>query len=205
MSDKIENNLKNILDSLPSEKIDGKEILIEMKNNNQQYKQLEYQAFYFEDYINSKLDVDFEKHKFKNGTCVIDTFYEYPIDIKAHDINENLCPLNDGATIEKAINDYGKFGLIVLNLEYEKDDGTLRAFQKELGGNKSSFKNTSGKHRAIKKNFLVKNIEYYEITDVSQLKKFNQGKNSNGKPRPYKYNLDTSEVKSTIHIDKEAV
>lgn len=28
---KIESNLKNVLDSLPSEKIDGKEILIEMK------------------------------------------------------------------------------------------------------------------------------------------------------------------------------
>ncbi len=200
----IENNLKNIINSLPSSKIDGKELMDEMKKNNQQYKQLEYQAFYFEDYINEKLDKNFEEKKFKNGNSTIDNFYQYPIDIKTHNIKEgNLCVLNDGETIEKAINDYGAFGAIVLNIDCDIDeDYSLRNYQKELSG-KSSYKNTSGKHRKIKKSFEVKSIDFFEIKDKEDLKVMNQGKNSNGKRRKFKYSLDTNNSNlRKVHIDK---
>lgn len=201
----LENNLKHVINSLPSGVIDGKEMLEEMKKNGQQYKQLEYQSFFFEDFVNEHLDENFEEKKYKNGKCVIDNFFNYPIDIKTHNINDgNVCILNDGKTIEKSINDYGSFGVIVLNIDCEIDeDYSLRNFQKKLSNKNSSYVNTSGKHRKIKKSFAVKNIEFYEIKNVKDLSVMNQGKNSNGKSRKYKYSLDTKKTNlKKIHIDK---
>ena len=205
MLDKMRSLCESILESLPSEPIDGKKILDEMYAEGSQYKQLEYQAFYFEAIIQnilSSLDKEFEEHKFKYNKSVIDTFCRYPIDIKTHDANEFLCLLNDGPTIEKAIENYGCFGVIILTLKYEKDDGTLREYQRKLSKSKSSYKNVSGNHRTIKKSFQVISIDYYVITDVNQLKKFNQGRNSNGKPRTYKYKIDMRKVEPAIHIEK---
>lgn len=198
----IENNLKNILSKMPNGKLDGKQIITEMFNNGQQYSQLEYFSFYMEDFINNNLDSNFLKKFYKNGKVIIDTFYNYPIDIKVHSIKENLCPLNDKETIDKILNKYGTFGLIVVNIDCEKDDDySLRMFQRSLG-KKTKYINKSGNHRKIKKSFSIRSIYYYEINTSNQLKLFRQGVNSNYNERKMKYSLDTKLTKPVFSITK---
>ena len=207
--DKIYSVLESILNSLPNEPLDGKLVLDEMKENGQQFTQVYFFAFYFEDLIQHvlSLDEDFEEHKFKYGSCVIDNFCKslnIPIDIKTHNNSEHECILNDQPAMDKAFENHGVFTAIVLNVEYEKDiDGEVFAHQKELSRNKESrYNNVSGKHRVRYKSALVKSIDFYAFTDASQLKIFKQGRNSNGKPRPFKYKFNARKIEPLIHIEK---
>ena len=188
MTQEILDELCNYLPSV----INGLELLIQMKNNNEKnWKQKEFIAFHLEkvikDFLISKGFID----KWKNGkgpsggNADIDTFYEYPIDIKIKFKNGNT-PLNDKRTIDKSLEIYGKFGIIeVVCSSIDDSDYFITNFQNELKG---SRKKNQG--RKCKFGCILKEINYYEALNTSNFILFHQGKNSNGKPRNIKYLLE---------------
>lgn len=176
---------------------DGKQMLLEMKNKNMKgYRQLEYQGFYFQQKIANFLakNYGYKTDFFKNGRSIIDTFdtkYNIPIDIKTHNVSKgNTIILNDKETIDKAIEKYGAFGLIVLDMDCKIDeDYSLRNFQKSLDSTYvSKMTKTVKYNRKIKSSFSIKDIRFIVFEDNGCFQIFNQGINSDGSSRKPKYN-----------------
>lgn len=196
--------LTELCEALPSF-LDGRTILDFMHDRNQKnWKQTEFLAFYIEDFVLKFLEnFGFETNKYSikglgQKDVVIDTFKEFPIDVKTSFEYED-CLLNDKFAVDKIIEEFGKIGIIKIVSNGIKDsDFELTKYYKHLKGN---FDEISHKTRKVKKGAYILGIDYYEILSNAPLKIFRQGKNSNGNPRNPKYSLP-KELQPTISIRK---
>lgn len=206
MDSEKHNALKSLISSLPAY-IDGKKLLIEMKQNNlPNWKQKEFISFEIERLCLKYLEsFGFEPKKaiydgIDHGKVKIDTFKDYPIDIKTS-FDSKGCILNDKNTMDKIIKQYGCFGIIKIVCKANKDDNyEVTNFQNELKG--SIVKNEG---RKVKKEAYILKLEYYLLTSKNIEKDctiFSQGKNSNGNYRREKYMLK-NKAKPLFTIIKE--
>ena len=131
MDSEKHNALKSLISSLPAY-IDGKKLLIEMKQNNlPNWKQKEFISFEIERLCLKYLEsFGFEPKKaiydgIDHGKVKIDTFKDYPIDIKTS-FDSKGCILNDKNTMDKIIKQYGCFGIIKIVCKANKDDNYER-------------------------------------------------------------------------------
>lgn len=196
--------LTELCEALPSF-LDGRTILDSMHDRNQKnWKQTEFLAFYIEDFaLNFLENFGFETNKYSikglgKGNVVIDTFKEFPIDVKTS-FKQADCPFNDKFVVDKVIEEFGKIGVIkIVSNGIEDSDFELTKYYKHLKGD---FDEVSPKARKVKKGANILGVDYYEILSNSCLKLFYQGKNSNGNPRNPKY-LIPKELQPTISIRK---
>jgi hypothetical protein len=179
--------------------MDGKTCVIEMKAvDNRNWKQVQWQGFYFEMRAVESLTRQLGGGKRTLYNTEFDYVRNFIWDIKAHSTkNESgspssSCMLNDVRAMEAAISDTG-LGFVVLSGDPTYDREFTRWHKKFRGGGDDN------PGRTLKSKFEGKSLDVFFIKDMDQLNEAKskkaiseiaQGKNSNGKPRPSKYQLD---------------
>lgn len=162
--------LTELCEALPSF-LDGRTILDSMHDRNQKnWKQTEFLAFYIEDFaLNFLENFGFETNKYSikglgKGNAVIDTFKEFPIDVKTS-FKQADCPFNDKFVVNKVIEEFGKIGVIkIVSNGIEDSDFELTKYYKYLKGD---FDEVSPKTRKVKKGADILGVDYYEILSNS--------------------------------------
>lgn len=200
----------NALRSLPTH-WDGKAAVLQLKQADYQWRQMEWIGFYFEFLCRTHLkgegfDVPGEKY----GNVEFDSKRSINWDMKSSAIksHNHKIILNDKNAIDQSIASNGAHGIILALLDVEYND-TNRAFQKwhsQLKGGMSAYerkriaRNATSRYR--KTAAKLEQVLLLELHNDNQpdLGIYRQGRNSDGSPRNVKYmldieNLDCLEVK----------
>jgi len=185
---------------------DGRESVLEMKESDDQWRQMEWWAFYFEFVSKKLLSKDFQIPGDKYGNTTFDLKRKINWDFKAHAIKSNChrAILNDAKAMRDSICEHGKHGEIIAlcDVEYNDDDRTFQKWHSMLKGGLSAYEkqrvNRTCVSRYRKTSAVLTEILLIELTanDLDKLAEMKQGRNSNGKPRPIKYVLDLEDIDS---------
>jgi len=201
--------------------IDGREAIVSMKENgSNNWKQMEWMGFYFEEKACHSLDVD-------SGPTIDGTRFdlqkECVWDLKTHSRYTHSgnkryeMYLNDACSMEQCIDD-GGMGFIVAYLEpeYDNDERDFYNWHQELKGGDSQYtknrKERGASSRRRKAAFEFDSIEAYWIDTRKELEQAiedgwitrrAQGRNHNGNERNDKYlmkphNLADSDIVASI-------
>ncbi|GIV29162.1 MAG: hypothetical protein KatS3mg028_0228 [Bacteroidia bacterium] len=195
--------LKKHLAHLPTH-WDGKSCVLELKEADYNWRQMEWWAFYFEYKCMQMLKNIFEIPGEKYNNVVFDLKGKINWDFKASAIktDNHKIILNDCSAMIDSIKEHQYHGEIIALCDVEYND-INRSFQKwhtELKGGKSKYENEREKRTAVSRYGKTK-CELVEIIfvvldekSISDLSIMKQGRNSNGKPRPEKFMLDLEEL-----------
>lgn len=201
---------KSLLSTLPVI-WDGKESVLELKEANFNWRQMEWLGFYFEHLCYERLEDSFEIPGDRYGTARTACFdlkgsINWDLKAKAIKSDDHRSILNDTEAMNWSIKEYGAHGLIIAlcDVEYNDDDRTFQKWHQELKGGKSKYeinreqRTTISRYRKTSAElqevlFLVVNFK-----NISFLEIHHQGRNSNGKPRPPKYMLNYDTVKKFL-------
>lgn len=178
--------------------MDGKKCIQEMKDlEDSRANQVQWQGFYFEMKAEAALTAQLGGGRAKRFNTVFDYVRNFTWDLKAHSsVNEDgristTTLLNDCSAVDDAIQD-GGIGFIILSGIPTYDREFTKWHKVMRGGGSGEPKRTLKSHfRAERLDiFYVENKETFDsllsgkVFIVTQ-----QGKNSNGLPRPNKYSL----------------
>ncbi len=203
-------SLKKLLSKLPTN-WGGKKSILELKDANFNWKQMEWWGFYFEYLCYQRLKDDFEipgDRYGKSRTACFDIKGSINWDLKAKAIksDDHRSILNDVEAMNLSVERYKSHGLVIALCDVEYND-VNRSFQKwhqELKGGKSKYEISREQRTSVsryrKTEAELKEILFLVITskNISSLGIHHQGRNSNGKPRPPKYMLDYDLIKNFL-------
>lgn len=206
-------NIKKHLFNLPTI-WDGKKSILELKEAGFNWGQTEWWAFYFEYHCYQRLEhfLNIPGDKYgKVSTACFDLKGSINWDLKAKAIksDDHHSILNDKSAMDLSIKKYGAHGLIIAmcDVEYNDVDRTFQNWHQKLKGKKSKYQ-ISREQRTSTSRYRKTKAELQEILflvitpkNVSSLGIHNQGRNSNGKPRPPKYMLDYDSINRFL-VDK---
>ncbi len=198
---------KKQLKTLPKT-CEGKKCVLELKEANYNWRQMEWWAFYFEYLCRSRLNGIFEIPGEKFGTVTFDAKRKVNWDFKAKAIksDDHRAILNDKSAMIQSIKAHGMHGIIIAmcDVEYNDVDRTFQKWHAELKGGLSKYekerisRTSLSRYRKTKAElqeilFLCVNAE-----NIKELDTMRQGRNSNGKPRPEKFMLDFEKIESFL-------
>ena len=209
-----------ILSSTLPKKVDGKAAILELKEADYQWRQMEWIGWYFEYKLCTILTHKIGGHK---GPAFGNTTFDYQKncvwDFKAHPcknpkgkINEPMI-LNDREALDLCIQQYLGIGFIVVHGEAVFDSsGEFKAWHDELKGGHSVYEKERIQRRAPSRKrkcaFEIDQIEAIFFNTPSELKKgvdekwitfFQEGmRNADGSPRRPKYTLWTTRTPESI-------
>jgi hypothetical protein len=203
-------SVKGLLSDLPII-WDGKKSVLELKEANFNWRQMEWWGFYFEHLCYQRLKNSFSIPGDRYGkarTACFDLKGSINWDLKAKAIksDDHRSILNDTKAMNWSVQEYGAHGLIIALCDVEYNDAN-RSFQKwhqKLKGGKSKYEIAREKRTSIsryrKTRAELQEILFLVVTskNISSLNIHHQGRNSNGKPRPSKYMLDYDTVKKFL-------
>lgn len=179
--------------------MDGKTCVQEMRDSGDpNWKQVQWQGFYFEMKATSALTTELGGGRQKLHNTSFDYVRNFVWDLKAHSsenetgVSSSGCILNDSRAIEQAVEETG-LGFIILSGKpvYDRD---FTKWHKELRGGGDGEPG-----RTLKSKFTSQSLDIFFIPDTRRLKVArnlkeltinSQGKNSNRKPRPPKYQIN---------------
>ena len=207
---------KSLLSDLPAI-WSGKKSILELKDANFNWRQMEWWGFYFEYLCYQRLKNSFTIPGDRFGkarTSCFDMKGSINWDLKAKAIksDDHRSILNDMQAMDWSIQEYGSHGLIIAlcDVEYNDSDRTFQRWHQEIKGGKSIYEINREKRTSVSR-YRKTNVELQEILflvvtskNVSSLGIHHQGRNSNGKPRPPKYMLDYDIVKKFL-VDRIVV
>ncbi len=179
---------------------DGREKVIEMRDGGgRNWRQSEWQGWYFEYIMQQILDVKFTKIKFNN--TVFDYFDSIPWDFKVHSTNKasrNSIPANDLSAVYASIKEFGEIGFIILEGEaiYEPLDKFEKWHDKikgrEISENKEYLRKRKSAFKPERLSVIVLGVD-----DIEEHPKFQEGMiNSNDKKRNSKLMIDLRKLKN---------
>lgn len=193
--------------------VDGKNTLNKMKlieentETKTNWKQTEWAGFYIENVfkeLNNDNNFQYPNPIIINNTQFDGEYFDinnnttYIFDIKTHDINssENIIMMNDKKAVDMVLEEHNNMFVVIVNIDAQKDeDGSFRKYSDELKrsvGHKTHSLPDSKNKRKMKKSFITQDIQILLINNDNKneiLKQTAQGRNSNGKERPDKYNI----------------
>ncbi len=186
--------------------MDGTDCVKEMHlAEESNWRQTEWQGFYFEMKIEAALTSSIGGGRQIFFNTEFDYVRNFIWDIKMHSsTNKNGKPsnsliLNDTRAVNKAVEDQG-LGFVILSAIPTYDREFTIWHKRYRDGGDSEPKRTL-KSRFISQKldmFFIPNTERMdEAKEKSQLTIMNQGRNSNGRPRPAKYSLDLTKARDT--------
>ena len=185
---------------------DGRNSILEMKEGgSKNWKQMEWMGFYFEFLCKTHFDgiIDMPGKKYRNTT--FDAFGEISWDFKAHAANTTRHDVitNDAEAIKNTLDDYGCYGIILAigEVEYNDEQRTFKKWHDELKEGISKYEknriNRGAMSRRRRTEFILSEIHFIclSIETLNQCSSlYHQGRNSNGKPRPPKVNLNVQKI-----------
>jgi hypothetical protein len=179
--------------------MDGKQCVQEMRDaGDPNWKQVQWQGFYFEMKAAEALTVDLGGGRQKLFNTSFDYVRNFIWDLKAHSSENEAgasssgCILNDSRATEQAVDETG-LGFIILSGKPTYDRDFTRWHKQFRGGGEGE------PGRTLKSHFSAESLDIFFVPDASRLESARankeltvnpQGKNSNGKPRPPKYAID---------------
>lgn len=204
---------KQLLSNLPK-RWDGKESILELKEANFNWRQMEWWGFYFEHLCYQSLRETFNipgDRYGKSRTACFDLKGSINWDLKAKAIksDDHRSILNNTEAMNSSIKQYGAHGLIIAlcDVEYNDNDRTFQRWHQELKGGKSKYEINREQRTSVSR-YRKTNAELQELLflvvnskNISSLEIHQQGRNSNGKPRPPKYMLNYSSINKLL-VDK---
>ena len=185
---------------------DGRSSIVEMKDGgSKDWKQMEWMGFYFEFLCQTHFDgiIDMPGKKYRSTT--FDAFCEISWDFKAHAANTTRHDVitNDVEAIKSTLDDYGYYGIILAigEVEYNDEQRTFKKWHDELKERISKYEinriNRGAMSRRRKTEFILSEIHFIclDIQTLDQCSSiYQQGRNSNGRPRPPKFNLNVQKI-----------
>ncbi len=183
---------------------EGKKSVLELKEANFNWKQMEWWAFYFEHLCYGRLLDNFEVPGDRFGTVTFDLKGSVNWDLKAKAIksDDHRCILNDCGAIDDSIDKYGEHGVIIAlcDVEYNDVDRSFQKWHSELKGGLSAYEKKRrartevSRYRKTKADLAELLFFRFDASSADLLGRMNQGRNSNGAPRPPKYMLDLEDA-----------
>lgn len=187
---------------------DGKKCILEMKERNFQWKQMEWWAFYFELLCHERLGRVLKMPGSSFNSVKWDGSGRINWDFKAKAIKTDTQTfiLNDKAAMDASVAEHGEHGLVVClcDVEYNDKDRTFEKWRNELQGGKSKYQKDREKRtsnsRYRKVLAVPVEIHYmrFDANSLDRLGTMKQGRNSNGKPRPEKYTVNIEKCSDLI-------
>ena len=165
-------------------------------NQNHSYKKY---CQYIQKKSKNEIDLDlwFEQGQFL-GDLKAHTNNIKDKDINKTDLKGDEADLigNDEFNAYQAVKLYGKIWYVAFNHSTKKDKDNGAKVMKKW--NEIRCKDSMGYLSRMKYSIQLKSFDILEInkTNIKYLKAFNQGKNSNGKPRPRKILIDKADLKN---------
>ena len=208
LNEKIVDTIKQL--RLASENIpniwDGRRAILEMKEGgSRHWRQMEWMGFYFEFLCQAHFDGIIDIPGKRYGNTTFDAFREISWDFKAHAANTTRHDVitNDVAAIKNTLDDYGYYGLILAigHVEYNDEQRTFKKWHDQLKEGISKYEinriNRGAMSRRRKTEFILSEIHFICL-NIQTLDRcssiYQQGRNSNGRPRPPKFNLNVQKI-----------
>jgi hypothetical protein len=198
--------LKGLLNSLEIE-WDGKECILEMKNNSStHWRQTEWIGFYAEYIIREVLknqnSIKLNGETF--GNVAFDLAGQINWDIKAHPNSARSAILNDCEATDLSIAKNNYHGLIILCVDCQFDrTGIFKQWHDQLKGGTSDYEHDrvarGAPSRPRKVSAILTDINFliFDKSNLNQLNKAQEGwRNSGGGPRRAKYSITHKLIKS---------
>jgi hypothetical protein len=187
---------------------DGRECVLEMKEADYNWRQMEWWGFYFELLCRRILVSDFEIPGERIGTVQFDMKGAVNWDMKAKAIksDEHKCILNDSAAIAASVEKYGCHGVLIAlcDVEYNDLDRSFQSWHSELKGGLSAYeklrraRTSVSRYRKTRADLADLLFVRIDADAIERLDVMKQGRNSNGKPRPVKFMLDLESMDDLI-------
>jgi len=195
--------LKTNLVSLPKH-WDGKTCVIELKEADYNWRQMEWWAFYFEYKVQNLLanKFSFPGDRYDNVSFDLKGAINWDLKASAIKSDNQKIILNDKSAMEQSIEKSGYHGEIIAlcDVEYNDVDRSFQKWHTELKGGKSDYelaresRTSVSRYRKTKAELTDILLLIFKASDLDLLATMKQGINSNGKPRPEKYMLDLETI-----------
>jgi hypothetical protein len=179
---------------------DGKSCVLELKEADYNWRQMEWWAFYFEHKVRQILNSKFQfpGDRFNNVSFDLKGAINWDLKAKAIKSDDHKVILNDKSAMEQSIENHGFHGEIIAlcDVEYNDHDRSFQKWHTELKGGKSIYeiereaRTSISRYRKTKAELTEIVLLILKKEDLDLLATMKQGRNSNGKPRPEKYMLD---------------
>ncbi len=187
---------------------DGKASILELKDADYQWRQMEWIGWYFEHLCRHRLQHYMKMPGPRVGNVEFDGFLHIPWDFKAHVIQnrkgkaQRSVILNDKLAVDSVIAQYGALGVVVAQglAEFNDHDRSFWLWHSGLKGGKSAYeerREARGAPSRVRKVALeIQSFDLYCLSaeDVDPLGIHAQGRNSDGSPRALKYRLHLDAV-----------
>lgn len=178
---------------------DGKECIMEMKERNFQWRQMEWWAFYFELICRDKLSkkVQIPGDSFDRVTFDIKRSINWDLKASVIKSDRHIVILNDIHATNESLRRYGYHGEIIglFDAEYNDVNRTFQKWHSQVKEGLSKYE-TERIERTSVSRYRKTNVTLVELVflvidkdTVNYLDIFSQGRNSNGNPRNQKYSL----------------
>ncbi len=195
--------LKRQLKNLPK-LWEGKKCVLELKEADYNWRQMEWWAFYFEFLCRSRLNGLFEIPGETFGTVTFDAKREINWDFKAKAIksDDHRAILNDKKAMLQSVQKHGVHGVMIAmcDVEYNDVNRTFQKWHAELKGGLSKYereriaRTSVSRYRKTKAELQEILFLLIDAENIEELDTMRQGRNSNGKPRPEKFMLDFEKI-----------
>lgn len=217
LPDKTRNIILNYFASIKKE-WHGKECYdLMIKGNYPNKNQAEWPGFFleysFEKYLieNAYIDTVYYAQEKVAGGVDLDLYLEEVqtyADLKAHSEGKKDIPGNKAETVESVLKENGQIFYIVCEHTTEMDlDHSLEVteYWNSHKTNRKPNQNPHSYQKRMKNSVVLKKVNILSInaSNVSYLKGFTQGKNSNGKPRKVKIMIDGDHLSEFLKISYE--
>lgn len=202
------NIISRHLKKLPK-KWDGKKSILELKEANYHWRQMEWWAFNFELKSKEILQSKFTFPGDKFGNVTFDFKGSINWDLKACAIksDSHKIILNDVTAMKKSIQKHGFHGevIAICDVEYNDINRTFQKWHMELIGKKSKYvkerelRTSLSRYRKTKAELTEILILVLGKPDLAKLDVMKQGRNSNGQPRKPKFMLNLERTTLFYH------
>lgn len=185
----------------------GRKAILEMKEGgSRHWRQMEWMGFYFEFLCQKEFRGILQMPGNKYGNTEFDAFGEMSWDLKAHASNaqNHTVILNDTEAIEKTMDDYGNYGLVLAigEVEYNDVDGSFKAWHDRLKGDVSNYEKNrikrKAKSRLRKTEFVLSEIRLISLSEATLNAcsgTFQKGfRNADGSPRRQKTTINIAKL-----------
>ncbi len=171
-------------------------------------------GFYFEFLCETRFEGIIDIPGKKYGNTTFDAFREISWDFKAHAANTTRHDVvtNDVEAIKNTLSDYEYYGMILAigEVEYNDEERTFKQWHDQLKEGVSKYEtnriNRGAMSRRRKTEFVLSEIHFIclnseTLDQCSSL--YHQGRNSNGKPRPPKFNVNIQKIPDSALVTTE--
>ena len=214
-------NIRNVLETYLPKSWDGKQCILELKEVNFNWRQMEWVGWYFE-YKARKTLVDQigGKEGPKFGNTALDYHRHFIWDFKSHILNSSSHPwaiLNDCEAANNCIEEYGGIGFVIALGEaiYNDEDGSFYKWHQELIGGKSDYvkkRIARGATSRIRKSafevsdYLLIYLQNKEQIECAIEEEWLSGdaqigwRNADGSPRRAKYKIKVNSISDWARV-----